>query len=156
MDTSANSGPKVLLCRTRSVVCGLRLEDVAETMRPLPIEQLSGTPEFVSGVSIVRGAAVPVVDLARLLGEQSESRNSRFVIVKADGRHFALWVAEVLGIRALDRSSLKALPPLLRGARAEFVSAMGALDAHLLLVLESGRILPESVWSEVPAGDARA
>jgi purine-binding chemotaxis protein CheW len=153
MHISANIGLKILLCRTGSVVCGLRLENIAETMRPLPIETVSGMPEFVSGVSIIRGAPVPVVDLARLLGQQSEATNSRFVLVRADGRHVALSVAEVMGIRTLDARSLEALPPLLLGgAHAEFVTALGALDAHLLLVLESGRILPESVWSDLRVG----
>ena len=145
---------KMLLCQVGSVICGLRLEGVVEIMRPLPVEQLSGTPEFVSGVSIVRGRPVPVVDLATLLGEPVETSSRRFVLVNAnaDGRHVALSVANVMGIRALDPSSLTALPPLLGGARADLVSAMGALDAHFLLVLESARIFPDSLWLELQAG----
>jgi len=142
----------ILLCQAGTLICGLQLQGVVETMRRLPIEPLSGTPEFLLGVSVVRGSPTPVVDLARLLGEQGETRASRFVLVNAGGRHVALSVAEVMGLRAFDVTSLSALPPLLEGARAEFVSAIGVLDAHLLLVLESARILPKSIWAELQLG----
>ncbi|HTA89378.1 MAG TPA: chemotaxis protein CheW [Polyangiaceae bacterium] len=151
MDISTESGLKMLLCRAGSLVCGLRIESVAETMRPLPIEPISGMPEFVSGLSIVRGAPVPVVDLARLLGDESDTQPGRFVVVKTDARRVVLAVSEVTGLRTLDAKSFGGLPPLLQGARADLVSAVGSLDAQLLLVLESGRVLPDSAWSKLRA-----
>jgi purine-binding chemotaxis protein CheW len=36
-------------------------------MRPLPIKPIAGTPGFVRGVSIIRGAPTPVIDLKALL-----------------------------------------------------------------------------------------
>jgi chemotaxis signal transduction protein len=41
-------------------------------MRPLRIEPVGGTPGFVRGVSMIRGAPTPVVDLKALL-ENSEN-----------------------------------------------------------------------------------
>jgi purine-binding chemotaxis protein CheW len=149
MDISTDSGLNMLLCRAGSTVCGLRIASVVETMRPLPIEPISGMAELVSGLSIVRGTPVPVVDLARLLGDESEARPGRFVVVKTHGGRVALAVSEVTGIRTLDAKSLGGLPPLLRSARADLVSAIGSLDAELLLVLEGGRVLPDSAWFEL-------
>jgi purine-binding chemotaxis protein CheW len=154
MDIGTDSGLKMLLCRAGSTVCGLRIGSVAETMRPLPIEPIHGMPAFVSGLSIVRGTPVPVVDLARLLGDESVAPPARFVVVKTDRGRVVLAVSEVTGIRTLDAKSLGSLPPLLQGARADLVSAIGSLDAELLLVLEGGRILPESAWSELHAASA--
>jgi purine-binding chemotaxis protein CheW len=56
-----------LLCRIGSSIGALALKDVRETMRPLPIEPLAGTPPFVLGLAIVRGFPTPVIDAARLL-----------------------------------------------------------------------------------------
>jgi len=58
----------LLLFRIGGRLCALRLESVLETMRPLPVEPMAGTPPFVLGISIVRGVAMPVVDPARLFG----------------------------------------------------------------------------------------
>ncbi len=151
MAISTDFGLKMLLCRAGSIVGGLRIESVVETMRPRPIEPISGVPEFVSGLSVVRGSPVPVVDLARLLGEGSASQPTRFVLLKTHGGRVALAVSAVTGIRTLDASSLAGLPPLLRGAHADLVSAVGSLDSELLLVLEGGRLLPDSAWSELRA-----
>jgi chemotaxis signal transduction protein len=52
----------------------------------------------------------------------------------------------VIGVRALVVGSLKKMPPLLRGASAETVEAIGTLDSRLLVVLSATRILAEEVW----------
>jgi purine-binding chemotaxis protein CheW len=141
-----------LLCQVGSLICALPLQHISETMRPLPLEPFNGMPPYVDGLSIIRGAPVPVVDLARLLGNESAARRTRLVVVKVQGRRVALSVERVIGIRALDTSRSGALPPLLGNARSDFVSAVGSLDAHLLVVLESGRILPDSTWASLENG----
>ena len=54
----------MLLFHVGASVCALRLEDVGETMRPLPVSPLPETAAFVLGLAIVRGAPTPVIDLA--------------------------------------------------------------------------------------------
>src|SRR3954465_12779131 len=72
-----------LVFRAGTMLCALRLDDVIETMRPLGIRPLAGTPPFVRGISIMRGVPAPVVDVARLVGgEQAEI--VRFVAVRTE------------------------------------------------------------------------
>ena len=52
-------------------------------------------------------------------------------------------------VRPADRSRIKDLPPLLRDATGEVIAAVGTLDAELLLVLQSGRLVPESVLQRI-------
>jgi len=139
----------VLLCQVGSVVCALPLEHVAETMRPLPIEALAGTLPFVAGVSIIRGAPVPVVDLARLLGNETAEARTRLVVVRIGERRAALSVGQVIGVRALPAGLGGELPPLLAGASSELISAVGALDSRLLFLLETSRALPDSSWASL-------
>jgi len=139
----------VVLCQVGSIVCALPLEHVAETLRPLPVETLSGTAHFIDGLAIIRGAPVPVVDLARLLGNVTDERRTRLVVVKIGERTAALAVGRVLGVRSLESAAVIALPPLLAGASSEIITAIGSLDARLLLVLETSRVLPESSWASL-------
>jgi len=145
---------ELLLCRVGERLCALPLEHVIETMRPLPVVALAGAPGFVRGLSIVRGAPVPVVTAAALLGDV-EPRPFRFVIVRADGRQFAMAVEAVLGVKAIPKESLHDLAPLLRDAGSDLITAIGALDAELLLVLRSARIVPDSVWEAVRSEASR-
>lgn len=144
----------VVLCQVGAVVCALPLEHVSETLRPLPVEALAGTAPFVDGVSIIRGGPVPVVDLARLLGNVSAEPRTRLVVVKVGERSAALAVARVIGVRSLEAAAVIDLPPLLSGASAEVISAIGSLDARLLLLLETSRMLPESSWASLEGAGA--
>jgi purine-binding chemotaxis protein CheW len=139
--------PKLsLLVRSGPHICALSLADVVETMRPRPVEPLAGAPEVVRGLSLIRGAPVPIVDLAKLLGDGEGSVPTRFVTVRTGQRNVALSVDAVLGIRDIALAMQSDLPPLLRDARREIVAAVSILDTELLLVLKAAKLLPEEVW----------
>jgi purine-binding chemotaxis protein CheW len=141
--------PKLwLVCRVGTRLCALSLIDVVETMRPLPVEPVAGAPEFVRGVSIIRGSSMPLVDAAHLLGAEGATAR-RFVTLRSQGGMVALAVDEVLGVRVLPLDALRASPPLLSEARAGVVRALGTLDQQLLVVLEAARLVPESVWESI-------
>jgi purine-binding chemotaxis protein CheW len=135
-----------LICCVPANICALPLTAVDETMRVLPVEPLAGMPPFVRGLAIIRGAAVPVVDAASLLCAK-ESRPTRFVMVKAADRRVALAFDAVLGVREIAVESLQELPPLLKDTSAAAISAIGILDATLLMVLRSAHLVPETVWA---------
>lgn len=134
-----------LLCRVRTHWCALLLTQVVETMRLLPIEPLANTPSFVLGLSVIRGDPVPVVDAARLLGAKA-GVGTRLITLRTDTRQVALAVDEVIGVRTIPNDELHSLPPLLHGSCTATVTAIGTLDAALLLVLTSARLVPEDVW----------
>lgn len=130
------------------MACGVPLEHVRETMRPLPVEPLAGVPAFVLGVSLIRGRPTPVVDGLRLLGGRSASRATRYVALELGARGAALAVDEVLGVRDVSPETFGVLPGILGGAQ-EHVAALGSLDTELLLVLEHGRLLPDAAWARL-------
>ena len=124
-------------------------------MRPLPIQPVAGTPDFVRGVSIVRGMASPVVDLKALLeGRPNSAHFGRFVTLQSDDRRIAIGVDSVVGLRTLDAAQLGALPPLLGNVNAELIASFGILDAQLLLVLRAARMVPDEVWASLAALEA--
>ena len=135
--------------------CAFPLHHVAETMRPLPIKPVAGTPSFVCGVSLIRGTPTPVVDLKALL-ENCENSPSygRFVSLKLDDRRVAIGVDSVVGLRHLDSAQLGELPPLLRDVSVDLIESFGTRDAQLLLVLRAARIVPDEVWTTLAAAEA--
>jgi len=113
-------------------------------MRPLPVEPIPGAPSFVRGVSIVRGAPIPVVDLGAVLAQREESSFTRFVTVAIDGRRVAIAVEGVIGLRVVNGGTGD-LPPLLRDASEGALASLGTLDASLLAFLRAGRLLSEEL-----------
>jgi purine-binding chemotaxis protein CheW len=127
----------------------LRVGDVSETMRPLPVQKVPGAPAFVGGLAVIRGQPVPVVDLAVLVGAADSGAPGRFVCMRGGGRPVALAVESVVGIRALDPAQLQEVAPLVGAAVREIVQAVGAIDRELLMVLDAGRIISEGLWQSL-------
>ena len=136
-----------LVFRAGSLLCALRLDEVIETLRPLAIRPLAGTPAFVLGVTIMRGEPAPVVDVARLLGGE-EADVARFVAVRTEHGPVAFATGEVLGIRATGAGTTAQHGTLIGGASEHtLVAGVSTLDAEPLLILQSMRVVPDAVWA---------
>lgn len=141
---------RYLVCHVGAHACALPLTCVIETMRPQPVETLSGTPGFVLGMSIIRGVAVPVVDAAGLLG--ANTKPIRFVTIRTGSGMAALATGDVMGVRALGDAVLARATPLLGELARDVVTAVAAADRRLVLVLEASRIVPADVWNLLQPG----
>jgi purine-binding chemotaxis protein CheW len=145
---------KAIIVGLNSCVCAVPLTHVIETMRPLPVEPISGVPSFVQGISIIRGIPTPVVDLGAILGTPGE-RAERFVTLRVGDKQVALSVNAVLGVRDLDAiMTMRELPPLLQRASKDVVETIGTLDEQVLMVLRAGWELPDEVWQTMTAQEA--
>jgi purine-binding chemotaxis protein CheW len=153
-EAKAAAAPR-LLCRSNRQHYAIPLENVVEIMRVLPIEALAGAPTYVRGLSVVRGAPVPVVDIGLLIGDRS-TQLGRLVVIRTGGRHVALQVDTVLGIHLLDIETFGELPPLLRDVASDTVDAIGAVDEELLFALRATQLVPDSVFAEIDRSGAQS
>jgi purine-binding chemotaxis protein CheW len=134
--------------RSGGRLCGLPLDHVVEIMRPLPIESIRGAPAFVRGISVVRGAPIPIVDLRVLLGDD-QARPLRLVALRIAGdRRVGLLVDRVVGIRDRLELSSDRLPPLLRDT-GDLVDELGRLDGQLLSVLQTANLVAEELYQRL-------
>lgn len=144
LETSAHV---YLVCRSGARLCALPIEQVQETMRPLPTSPVPAMPPFMVGAAIVRGAVAPVVNLALLLGEAQSGLPARFVSIALGARTVVFAVEHVIGVRTLQTQTVNDIPLLLQAVDAGSVAAITILDAELLLLLQSARLIPDSVWT---------
>ncbi|WP_051799555.1 chemotaxis protein CheW [Catenuloplanes japonicus] len=116
-----------LIFRAGTMLCALPLHVIVEIMRPLPIQPLAGSPHYVRGVSVVRGLAIPVLDLGRLLGD-FDTAAERFITTKSGG---VLAIGAVLGVRDVRPEAGREAPSV-----GGVVTAVGVLDAEPLMFLD--------------------
>jgi purine-binding chemotaxis protein CheW len=157
---SGTGDGQALVFRAGPHICAIGLERVAEVLRPLPTTPFAGAPPFVRGVSVVRGAAVPVIAVAALLeghtpgtpgipdtpAERPPSGAARFVSVRADPRPMALDVDAVIGVRDLPLDLLPDVSSVFGAGVRDAVAAIGALDEQPVVFLAATRRVPDSVW----------
>ncbi len=138
-----------LICRSDTLLCAIPLTQVVETMRPLPVKQVADMPAFVLGISIIRGEGVPVLDTALLVSPRSGTQLARYVTIKIKARTACLAVDEVIGIRTVSPMLRADVPPLLHPSNSEILAEIGTLDAELLVVLQSARLISDELWCAI-------
>jgi len=148
-------GGDLLVFRVGQRLCGLAVEHVDETMRPLPIEPFPDAPPTVRGISIIRAEPTPIVDLRRLLEGEATDEPRRLITLRVPAagpgvpsRRVGLLVDSVLGVRDSRSLADHPLPPLVRGpgvegGGAQAVEAIARLDAQLMTVLRAAFLVPD-------------
>ncbi len=85
------------------------MHDVQEIVEVAAMTELPGTGLEVEGLMQLRGSALLVLSLARLLGRQREGRASHVIVVAVGGTRFGISVAEIVGMENHGSDSLQAL-----------------------------------------------
>jgi purine-binding chemotaxis protein CheW len=106
------------------------------------------TPPFIRGVLNLRGAVVPVVDLAVRFGRQSRENSKRTCIVIVDieadnGSQQQMGVVVDAVNEVLEIADGDIEPPPEFGARIrnDFIKSMGKIDGKFVVILDLNRVL---------------
>ena len=107
---------------------------------------LPHSPPYVRGVINLRGAVLPVIDLAVRLGlpaTDPEERNV-IIVVDVDSRTLGLRVDAVSDILTLSQDQLHLPPDVATSPGARFVKALTILDDRMVRILDLTQVMPSS------------
>lgn len=109
-----------------------------------PATVLPHAPAYVMGVINLRGAVVPIVDLAARLGLGSLAPSTRHVIIIAviDGQTVGLLVDAVSDILGVAPDTIQPTPGLAADATKAFVEGVIAIDNRMLRLIDLEAVLP--------------
>jgi chemotaxis-related protein WspD len=137
-------GTSVLIFRLSTEWLALPTATVAEVTVPRPIHRVPHRSNHVlSGVVTLHGQVTLCVSLHGLLGVDI-THPAPHMIVLRDPNHVANWVFpadEVLGVRRVPRSHLRAVPSTLVNPAVGFSQAIIAWDGRSVGLLDEHRIL---------------
>lgn len=109
-----------------------------------PATVLPHAPEYVLGVINLRGAIVPIVDLARRLGLPQTDLGNRHVIVIAvvADQTVGFLVDAVSDIIGVPPSAIQPTPDVTAQTTQMFIQGVIALDERMLRLIDISAILP--------------
>lgn len=134
-----------LVFRAGPLYCALPLDEVVETMRPLQTRPLAGTPPYVRGLTILRGAPAPVIDVTRLITGTS-GEIDRYIAVRAGRGPIACATGVVLGVRQIEVEPPEGPAAIFTGVSKALIAAVGSVGTDPLLLLRGIRTVPDDVW----------
>ncbi len=105
---------------------------------------LPQSPAFVRGVINLRGAVLPIVDLAARLGFESSEISARHVIIVAQiGAQIAgLLVDAVSDILTVTDDMIQPTPDVASGAAKTFVRGLIAIDGRMISLIGLDQVYP--------------
>jgi len=121
------------------------IDNVLEVSRPPDITSVPNLPEWVLGVTNLRGDILSLVDLGLFLGLKPNraSHTARMVVLKEVGQDFSVGVIidQVHGIRYLQKDRIGKPAAPLEGRVAEFIPGVYQYEGRLLGVFDCDRLL---------------
>ncbi len=112
-----------------------------------PATKLPHVPDFVRGVINLRGAVLPVIDLASRLKVGSIEATTRHVIiiVPLKQQTLGLLVEAVSDILLASEEELHPTPNVASETAREFVSGLITVDGRMIRILNLERLAPEGI-----------
>ena len=106
---------------------------------------LPQSPSFVKGVINLRGAVLPIVDLASRLGFESTEASDRNVIIVADigGQVVGLLVDAVSDILTVTDDVIQPTPDVASDTAKTFVRGLIAMEGRMISLIGLERVLPD-------------
>lgn len=129
----------------RSETFGINVFKVREVMRTPPITSAPEMPSAVEGMVSLRGALVPVVDLARYARVQASTPRDIMIVTEYAGHTQGFLVEGVDTILRLDWSQMRVPPDMLIAEMGGLVTAVTELgDGRLVMMMDVEKVLSET------------
>jgi two-component system chemotaxis response regulator CheV len=129
----------------REETFGINVFKVREVMRIPPITRAPDMPEAVEGMVSLRGVLVPVIDLAKYAGIQTEEKADIMIVTEYNGHTQGFLVKAVDNILRLDWSAMRVPPAMLVAELGGLVTAITELkDGRLVMMMDVEKVLAET------------
>ena len=124
---------------------GINVFKVREVMRTPPITSAPEMPASVEGMVSLRGALVPVVDLAKYAGVDCDTKRDIMIVTEYNGHTQGFLVEGVDTILRLDWSKMRVPPEMLMAQLGGLVTAVTELeDGRLVMMMDVEKVLSET------------
>jgi len=141
LGTDRNSG--------RKETFGINVFKVREVMRVPEITRAPDMPPTVEGMVSLRGVLVPVVDLIKYAGIETDIKPDIMIVTEYNSRTQGFLVESVDTILRLDWSEIKVPPDMLLAQMGGLVTAVTRLDdGRLVMLMDVEKILAETTHSD--------
>ncbi len=124
---------------------GINVFKVREVMRTPPITSAPEMPAAVEGMVSLRGVLVPVIDLARYAGVQTDTPRDIMIVTEYNRHTQGFLVEGVDTILRLDWSQMRVPPEMLMAEMGGLVTAVTELeDNRLVMMMDVEKVLAET------------
>jgi purine-binding chemotaxis protein CheW len=135
---------KYLIFAMGTELYGIEIRYITEIIGIQPITEIPEMPEYVKGVTNLRGKIIPVMDARLRFKKEERDYDGRTCIIVLDtsGASVGLIVDSVSEVLSIEEEDIAEPPELSQGGR-KFVKGIGKVGGGVRLLLDSQRLLTD-------------
>jgi purine-binding chemotaxis protein CheW len=125
---------------------GIDIMAVREIRAWSPVTRLPRVPDYVAGVVNLRGAVLPVIDLAARLGWSPTDATPRnpIIVIEHQGQLRGLIVHDVADIVSIEQAGLQQPDSAGHEAITHFLHGIAPLGEDMVMVLDLDRLMADA------------
>ncbi|WCT78329.1 chemotaxis protein CheW [Novosphingobium humi] len=146
-----NIPERVLTFALDGEIFAIDAQAVREILEVPTITRVPGAPDFASGLINVRGAIVPLTDLAVAFGmaRADHGEDTRVIVIEAEVEGepttIGLVADKVLDVAAMEGVAVEEAPPVGMRWRADFIRAIARPQGQFVILPDLELIFAESL-----------
>lgn len=115
----------------------VEIEKVREVTRLWGITPVPNSPEYILGVTSLRGSVLPVMDLCKRLNIQPGERDekSRIIVVEVGGENIGIAADRVTGVLHISEEEIDPAPETIEDG-AEYLAGIARKGGNLYILLD--------------------
>ncbi len=138
-----NRGQEYLVFRLGEEEYGIEILKVQEIRGYDRVTRIANTPDFIAGVTNLRGVIVPIVDLRVKfqLATTEINEHTATIILNLAERVVGIVVDGVSDVLSLGSEQIKPAPDFSVTLTAEYLLGLGTLDERMLILVDIEKLL---------------
>ena len=118
------------------------------------ITKVPHAPDFVEGVTNLRGSVLPVIDLRMRFGLEegaADSKEKRIVVVDASGSQVGMIVDSVSEVLTISDEDVKPPAAIMSTVDSAFITGIAKVGERLVILLDLSMVLTTEEKTELKA-----
>ena len=140
--------PKMVVFRLGPNEYALKVDEVREVLKIRDITVLPNSPDYVVGVTNIRGEITPIIDLRKMLhiSEHSEKDSERYkdmlvMVVEVDNIPVGILVDAVSDVIQIPKENIEKVDGVGDGMGVDYVEGIGKIDNRLIIILNINKLI---------------
>lgn len=123
---------------------GVEISRVREIIKPKEITHIPNMPDYVEGVTNIRGQVTTVFNLRKRLGFpviEDMDKNGRIIIVEYEGIPVGMLVDDVRDVKYISDDEIDKVPSIISKSKGgKFLTGVGKIKDDLILLIDLDKV----------------
>ena len=130
---------------------GVNIHSVESIIKLQTITAVPHAPDFVEGVTNLRGNVLPIIDLRKRFGLEllAETSETRIVVLEIDGMQVGMVVDGVKEVLTIQEEAVEPPSPIVSGIDTSFITGIAKVADDLIILLDLSKVLNAEETSQI-------